>query len=163
MTVRMIFSRSSNGYIGKDNQLLFSIPEDMAEFKRKTQGHTVVMGRKTWESIPPKFRPLPNRRNIVITSSQDVEAFAGATVMRSLDEVFATYQDIEDITLIGGESIYQEGMSRADEIHETLVTKAFDGDARAPFIDPQRWMTSSSSAFKTHNELNYQFNTYVRK
>lgn len=162
MTVRLIFAQSSNGFIGKDNQLLFQIPEDMKQFKEKTQGSTVIMGRRTWESIPEKFRPLPNRRNIVI-SSQMADGNPGVEVWTSLKAAIEAAQGHGPIWIIGGERLYEEGLQYADEIHETHVVQSFEGDARAPVIDHKLWTRVSESPFKVHDELMYQFNIYVRK
>jgi dihydrofolate reductase len=162
MTVRLIFAQSTNGFIGKDNKLLFQIPEDMKQFKEKTDGSTVIMGRLTWESLPAKFRPLPNRRNIVI-SSKMADSNPGVEVWTSLKAAIDAARGAGPIWIIGGERLYAEGLLYADEIHETLVTKSFDGDARAPVIDHNLWKRASQSPFKVHNELMYQFNIYLRK
>lgn len=162
MTVRLIFAQSSNGFIGKDGQLLFTIPEDMKVFKEKTVGSTVVMGRKTWESIPEKFRPLPKRRNIVVSSLM-ADGNPGVEVATSLKTAIDMAGGHGPIWIIGGEQMYKEGLQYADEIHETLVHESFEGDARAPVIDHHVWKRVSSSEEKSHGNLLYQFNIYVRK
>lgn len=164
--IGMIFAQSSNGFIGKDNQLLFSIPADMKLFKKLTDGKIVIMGRKTWDSLPAKFRPLPNRVNIVLTTQAQVligkPEYEGATLSRSLKEAIDIAKTIGDIWIIGGESVYKEAMKYVDVIHQTFVTKEFVGDAKAPFIDANVWTPETGKPFMEHNGLLYQFNIYNR-
>lgn len=162
--IGLIFAQSSNGFIGKDGQLLFQIPEDMKRFKDLTEGGVVIMGRKTWESLPEKFRPLPNRTNIVLTRER-VGNFENAEIATDLESVLLNLhrQSETNVWIIGGESVYSEAIEYADVIHQTLVTKEFEGDARAPFIEPEVWVPETGKPFKEHQGLYYQFNTYRRK
>lgn len=144
--------------------MLFQIPEDMKRFKDLTEGGVVIMGRKTWESLPEKFRPLPNRVNIVLTRER-VGNFSNAEIATDLQSVLLNLQRQSEtnVWIIGGESIYSEAIKYADVIHQTLVTKEFEGDARAPFIDPEVWVPETGKPFKEYQGLYYQFNTYRRK
>jgi dihydrofolate reductase len=164
--IGLIFAQSSNGFIGKDGKLLFQIPEDMKRFKDLTSGGAVIMGRKTWDSLPSKFKPLPNRDNFVIsrTHTNYDEGFEGCKIFDNLKDVIAIAGlNGKDTWIIGGESAYSEGIEHANVIHQTLVTKEFDGDAKAPYIDPDVWIPETGKPFKEHNGLYYQFNTYRRK
>jgi len=136
-----------NRVIGKDNRLLWNIPEDMAHFKALTAGHTVVMGRKTWESLPPRFRPLPGRRNIVISRQADYTA-PGAEVADSLENALklaSTQGPTADsmvaatVFIIGGEQIYRQAMAVADRLEITEVDLEPEGDAWFPEIAAVDW------------------------
>lgn len=119
--------------LGKNGQLLWRIPEDMQRFKTLTIGHPVIMGRKTWESIPEKFRPLPERTNIIITRDAGYTA-SGAIVAHSLEEALEKARGIEseEIFIIGGAQIYAESLSKADRLYLTLVDSDDEADAFFP-------------------------------
>ncbi|RYY68376.1 MAG: dihydrofolate reductase, partial [Comamonadaceae bacterium] len=101
MKLGMVYARARNGVIGKDGVMPWHLPEDLAHFKRLTLGCPVIMGRKTWESLPPKFRPLPGRRNIVVTRNRDWSA-AGAETADSLEQAIARVEDVSHAWVIGG-------------------------------------------------------------
>ena len=124
---------AKNRVIGKDNRLLWNIPEDMAHFKALTAGHTVVMGRKTWESLPPRFRPLPGRRNIVISRQKDYAA-PGAEVADSLENALKLALTATTVFVIGGGQIYRQAMPLADRLEITEVDLEPEGDAWFPEI-----------------------------
>ncbi|HRH14585.1 MAG TPA: dihydrofolate reductase [Azonexus sp.] len=143
----IIAAVARNRVIGRHNQLLWNIPEDMAHFKALTTGHTVVMGRKTWESLPPRFRPLPGRRNIVITR-QTAYAAPGAEIADSLENALrlaSTLGPAADsmvattIFIIGGEQVYTQAMAVADRLEITEVDLEPEGDAWFPEVDPVDW------------------------
>jgi len=134
----IIAAVAKNRVIGRDNQLLWNIPEDMAHFKALTAGHTVVMGRKTWESLPPRFRPLPGRRNIVITRQPDYAA-PGAEVADSLENALKLASTATVAFIIGGEQIYTQAMAVADRLEITEVDQAPEGDAWFPEIAAVDW------------------------
>ena len=143
----IIAAVARNRVIGKDNRLLWNIPEDMAHFKALTAGHTVVMGRKTWESLPPRFRPLPGRRNIVISRQADYTA-PGAEVADSLENALklaSTQGPAADsmvaatVFIIGGEQIYKQAMAVADRLEITEVDLEPEGDAWFPEIAAVDW------------------------
>ena len=134
----IIAAVARNRVIGKDNRLLWNIPEDMAHFKALTSGHTVVMGRKTWESLPPRFRPLPGRRNIVISRQPDYAA-PGAEVADSLENALKLASTAAVVFVIGGEQIYTQAMAVADRLEITEVDLAPEGDAWFPEIAAVDW------------------------
>ena len=141
----IIAAVAKNRVIGKDNRLLWNIPEDMAHFKALTTGQTVVMGRKTWESLPERFRPLPNRRNIVISRQADYAA-PGAEVATSLEMALNSASTAERVFIIGGEQIYRQAMPLADRLEITEVDGEPDGDAWFPEIAAVDWEKQQKSA-----------------
>ncbi|MGB8545354.1 MAG: dihydrofolate reductase [Azonexus sp.] len=134
----VIAAVASNRVIGKDNRLLWNIPEDMAHFKALTSGHTVIMGRKTWESLPPRFRPLPGRRNIVI-SRQAHYAAPGAELAGSLENALKLASTAATVFIIGGEQIYRQAMAVANRLEITEVDLEPEGDAWFPEIAAVDW------------------------
>jgi len=131
--------------LGKDNRLLWQIPEDLKRFKALTSGHPVVMGRKTWDSLPEKFRPLPNRTNIVVTR-QDGFVAEGATVVHSLDEALAAAGSADEIFIIGGGELYAAALPQADRLYLTLVDDDTEGDAFFPAYDDFNTILTDESA-----------------
>ena len=140
----MIAAVAKNRVIGKGNKLLWNIPEDMARFKVLTAGHTVIMGRKTWESLPPRFRPLPVRRNGVITRQTDYAA-PGAEVAGSLENALQRASTAAVAFIIGGEQIYTQAMAVADRLEITEVDQEPEGDARFPEIAAVDWEKAAES------------------
>jgi dihydrofolate reductase len=130
--IALIWAQSTNGVIGRDNELPWRIPEDLARFRELTQGSTVVMGRRTWESLPPKFRPLPGRRNIVLTGTAGYDA-DGAEVVASLDAAIASVRG--DLWVVGGAAVYAAALVLADRLVVTDVDVEVVGDVFAPTID----------------------------
>jgi dihydrofolate reductase len=150
MSITLILARAENGIIGKDGAIPWHISDDLKRFKALTLGKTVVMGRKTWDSLPKK--PLPGRRNIVVTRDADWRA-EGAENM-SLDTALAQ----PDIFVIGGAEIYREALARADRIELTQVHKVFDGDARFDF-DLKAWREIAREDHATPEGLRYSYVT----
>lgn len=135
--VSAIVAMDEGRVIGRDGGLPWHLPEDLAHFKRLTTGHIVIMGRKTWESLPPKFRPLPNRVNIVV--SRDVGGLNLPTGVRgacSVQEALALGQSIatseQRLWVIGGAQIYAAALPLCNELHVTVVRGVHEGDARFP-------------------------------
>jgi dihydrofolate reductase len=153
----IIAAVARNRVIGKDNRLLWNIPEDMARFKALTSGHTVIMGRKTWESLPPRFRPLPGRRNIVI-SRQTGYATPGAELADSLENALKLASTATTVFIIGGEQIYQQAMAVADRLEITEVDLEPEGDAWFPEIAAVNW----EKATKTEG-AGFAFVTYRKR
>jgi dihydrofolate reductase len=150
----IIAAVARNRVIGKDNKLLWNIPEDMAHFKALTSGHTVIMGRKTWESLPPRFRPLPGRRNIVISRQKDYAA-PGAELADSLENALKLASTAATVFIIGGEQIYTQAMAVADRLEITEVDLEPEGDAWFPEIAAVDWEKSAETTgavftFKTY-------------
>ena len=153
----IIAAVARNRVIGKDNTLIWNIPADMAHFKALTSGQTVIMGRKTWESLPPRFRPLPGRRNIVISRQRDYAA-PGAELADSLDSALDLAASAETAFVIGGEQIYRQAMAVADRLEITEVDLQPDGDAWFPEIPAAEWNKAASTAGD-----GYAFVTYRRR
>jgi dihydrofolate reductase len=134
-TVRMVWARSPDGVIGAGGALPWHLPEDLRLFRALTVGSTVVMGRRTWESLPPRFRPLPGRRNVVLSSTLDHEE-AGVDVARSVEQVLAIGGDL---WVIGGGAVYAAFLPHADEVVVTEVDARPAGDTTAPELGPE-WL-----------------------
>lgn len=154
---------AGNRVIGNNNQLLWKIPEDMKRFKTLTAGRPVIMGRKTWESIPLKFRPLPGRTNLVITRQKDYVA-EGSTVCNSLEEAVAeatTAPGAEELFVIGGAQIYEEALSVANRLYLTIVYGNYSGDA---FFPAYETIFTKKIEDEGHigNDLKFDFQTLER-
>ena len=160
MKLHLIFARSANGVIGQNNALPWHFPEDMAHFKRTTLGSTVIMGRKTWDSLPSKFRPLPGRVNIVVTRQADWQA-AGALCAHSLPEAVTLCPADSDAWVIGGAEIYAQALSLASTAVVTEIDKAFDGDAFAPLFGPE-WTEIPGEPKKSVEGFSFRFITYQK-
>lgn len=155
----LIWAQSTSGVIGRDGAIPWQLPEDMARFKDLTMGHTVIMGRRTWESLPVKFRPLPGRRNVVLTRNPHYEA-QGAEVITSLDDVLA----LPDTWVIGGSEIYHLAMPAATRCEVTEVEidlRLEDEDALAPMLN-ESWLGTAGDWQDSSSGLRYRFISYVR-
>ena len=131
MSVRLIWAQGPDGVIGADGDIPWDLPEDRRLFKALTLGSTVVMGRRTWESLPPRFRPLPGRRNVVLSRTLD-DAGAGGDVVASVADVLAAH---DELWVIGGAGVYEAFLPHADEAVVTELDGAFPGDTFAPRLD----------------------------
>lgn len=160
MPLHLIYARAANGVIGKGNALPWHLPEDMARFKQLTQGCPVVMGRKTWDSLPPRFRPLPGRTNIVITRQTDWHA-DGAVRAASLQDALQHTSAGQTVWIIGGAQVYAQALPLADRVEVTEIDKDFEGDAYAPQLDAP-WTESARSRHVSTNGLPFSFVSYVR-
>jgi dihydrofolate reductase len=136
MRVSLVVAMAANRVIGRDGTLPWSLPADLKNFKRVTLNKAIIMGRKTWESLPA--RPLPDRHNIILTRRVDFRA-NGGTVVRGLDEAFDHALGSDEVMVIGGEEIYRLALPRADRIYLTEVLGGFEGDARFPDLGPADW------------------------
>ena len=154
----MIFARAANGVIGNNNRMPWHLPEDMAHFKRLTQGWPVIMGRKTWDSLPPKFRPLPGRTNIVITRQPDWKE-NGAEPAASLADALKICARSEEVWIIGGAQIYAQAEPLADRIEVTEIAQDFEGDAFAPPLGSE-WIEAAREDHVSLNGLKFSFITY---
>ena len=134
--ISIIVAIASNNAIGKNNELLWHIPDDLKRFKRITTGKTVIMGKRTWESLPK--RPLPGRRNIVITDIRG-ETFQGAETAYSIAEAAEMCSNDDEAFIIGGGSIYRQFMPLADRLYITHVHKSTKADVFFPAIEPEIW------------------------
>lgn len=158
-TLILIAAVAKNRVIGRDNQLIWHLPEDMAHFKNVTQGHTVLMGRKTWESLPPRFRPLPGRRNLVLSRQPGYHA-DGAEVFAALPQALAACQPDETVFVIGGAEIYRQALPLADTLMLTEIDLAPEGDAYFPEFSAQEWQAVESTGGTSANHTRYAFVTY---
>ena len=158
--LHLIYARAANGVIGKDNALPWHLPEDMAHFKRTTLGCPVIMGRKTWDSLPPKFRPLPGRTNIVVTRDPDWAA-EGATRANSLDSARALCPPGSDAWVIGGAQIYAHALPLASTVVVTEIERDFEGDAWAPTLGPE-WGEVAREQHVSASGWAFAFVTYRR-
>ena len=156
----MIFARAANGVIGHNNAMPWHLPEDLAHFKKLTLGSPVIMGRKTWDSIPTKFRPLPGRQNVVITRQADWQA-AGAQSVGSLQDALALCQAASDVWIIGGAQVYAQAEPLAKRIEVTHIHKDFAGDAFAPTLGTQ-WLPSHPEEHTSSTGLTFSFITYTK-
>lgn len=133
MSVGVIWAQAANGVIGRDGRLPWHLPEDLRLFRETTTGATVVMGRRTWDSLPAAVRPLPGRRNVVLTTRPG-RAAPGAVVAGSLEAALAG--SAGDVWVIGGASVYAAALPLADRLVVTELAEPFEGDVRAPEIPP---------------------------
>ena len=157
MPIALIAAVSDNNCIGKNGSLPWNIPEDMKRFKEITRSKIVIMGRKTWESIPEKFRPLPHRLNVVITRQIDYPLPVGVERYNSIDEAL-TRHAADEVMVIGGAEIYAQTIDRADTLYITRIHQHVDGDAFFPAIDLHHWHEASR---EDHPE--FSFLTYTKK
>ena len=139
--IGLIWAQAANGVIGRGNAIPWHIPEDMTHFREVTHGATVVMGRRTWESLPARFRPLPGRRNVVLTRDEGWTA-DGAEVVHDLAAALTG-----DCWVIGGADVYAAALPRADVLEVTELQDPYDGDVRAPAIDPS-WRVDADSGWQ---------------
>ncbi len=157
----MIAAVAENNALGKNNDLLWHLPNDFKRFKEITSGHHIVMGRKTFESFP---KPLPNRTHVIITRQKDFQ-FEGCIVVSDLEKAIAACTKTEDIYIIGGGEIYTQSISFADQLDITRVHHSFDADVYFPEIDPEIWELTNET-FNTKDEkhlFDYTFQTFVRR
>ena len=156
----VIAAVAGNGVIGLDNRLPWHLPADLRHFKALTTGRTVIMGRRTWESLPDKFRPLPGRHNIVVTRNAGYQA-EGAAVVTSLSAAVAAAQS-DEAFVIGGAELYAAAMPLADRLQLTEIDAAFDGDTHFPVIDRREWCETAREAHRDETGPGYAFVTYER-
>jgi len=149
----LIAAAAENNALGKDNQLLWHLPDDFKRFKQQTTGHHIIMGRKTFESFP---KPLPNRTHVIITR-QHYDAPDGCIVVDSLEKAIAVCPKDEDIFVIGGGEIYKLAMPVADKIDLTRVHTVKDADTFFPEIDPSQWRLASSEFHPKDEKHAYDF------
>ncbi len=158
--LHLIYARAANGVIGKDNALPWHLPEDMAHFKRTTLGCPVIMGRKTWDSLPVKFRPLPGRTNIVVTRDPDWAA-EGATRANSLEAARDLCPAGSDAWVIGGAQVYAHALPLASTVVVTEIAREFEGDAFAPTLGVE-WQETARDSHAAASGMPYAFVTYTR-
>lgn len=161
MTLSIIVAASENNVIGHNNKLIWHLPADLKHFKVLTTGHSIIMGRKTFESIG---KALPNRRNIVITSQKEYQA-PGCELVADIPEALAKVCEEEEAFIIGGGTIYNALWNQADRLYLTRVHTVSTGDISIPDVDHQVWQEIKREDFEPDekNEYAYSFIDYCRK
>jgi dihydrofolate reductase len=160
--ISIIVAVAENLAIGKNNDLLWHIPQDMKRFKAITTGHTIIMGKRTYESLPR--RPLPNRRSIVITDDPK-DCFEGCIMAGSIDDAIRQCNPEEENFVIGGASVYSRFLPLADRLYLTMVHKEFEGDVFFPGLNMQDWSLVSQEDFPPDdkNDFSFSIRVYDRK
>lgn len=161
MALNLIFARARNGVIGNNNTLPWHLPEDLAHFKATTLGQPVIMGRKTWDSLPQKFRPLPGRMNIVVTRQADWQS-EGAHVAHSIEAALQACPSNAQPWVIGGAELYRMAMPLATRVVVTEIDADFEGDAFAPELDSS-WYESSRDKHQAANGLHFSFVNWLKR
>jgi dihydrofolate reductase len=159
--ITLIAAAAENNALGKDNDLLWHLPEDFKRFKQITSGHYIIMGRKTFESFP---KPLPNRTHIIITRQKEYLA-DGCLVVHSLEEALEISPQNEEVFIIGGAQIYKQALPFADKIDLTRVHIELDADAFFPEFNTSEWnLVFSEKHFKDEkHQFDFTFETYIKK
>lgn len=159
--ISIIVAIAENYAIGKNNDLLWHIPEDLKRFKRITSGHKIIMGKRTYESLP--YRPLKNRTNIVI-SDVPGDHYEGCVMAYSIKEAINLCNQKEECFVIGGGMVYRQFMPLADKLYITWVHKEFDADTFYPEIDPGIWKETGREKGEGEGlDFSYSFVTYIRR
>jgi dihydrofolate reductase len=159
MKLGLIYARARNGVIGKDGSLPWHLPEDLAHFKQVTLGCPVIMGRKTWDSLPPRFRPLPGRQNIVVTRQAHWNE-QGAARAPSFEDALALCRDRPQVWVIGGAEIFAQAAPLAHIAELTEIEQDFEGDVFAPALGLE-WKEISRERHISSGGLHYSFATYT--
>lgn len=162
MKISMIAAMGKNRVIGKNNDIPWHLPDDFQYFKDTTKGHCVIMGRKNWESLPHKFKPLPGRTNIVITRQEGYIA-DGGQVTDSLENALeiAQQKGEKEAFIIGGGEIYRMGLEWADKIYLTEINGVFDGQVTFPEFDKEKWKETSRIQHPKDSKHLYSFDFVV--
>jgi dihydrofolate reductase len=157
----MIAAAAENNALGKDNKIVWHLPNDFKRFKLLTSGHHIIMGRKTFESFE---KPLPNRTHIIITRQHNYKA-DGCIIVESMENALDACPSNEDSFIIGGGEIYSLGMPYADKLEITRVHESFDADAYFPEIDKNEWIidTTEFNAKDQNHKFDYTYETFLRK
>lgn len=157
MSLTVIAAVARNGVIGRDNRLIWHLPDDLKRFKALTMGRAIIMGRKTFESLPGV---LPGRAHYVLTGQRDYEAPAGVAVFHSVEALLAALPEGENF-VIGGAALYAELLPHADKLMLTEIDRDYEGDAVFPAFDRSGWTVTEEEAGE--GEIPHRFVTYVRK
>lgn len=156
--IALVAAVAKNNVIGAKNDLPWYIPEDLKKFKELTTGKTVLMGRKTFESILKRLqKPLPNRKNVVVTRDASYKVPEGVCLHQSIDAALI-HHEIEEVMVAGGGEIFKQTIDRADKLYITEVDKEILGDTYFPDIDPQKWQETSRE-----KKDGYSFVEYVKR
>ena len=166
MILSLIVAAANHGVIGENNQLLWKLPDDMRWFKEKTMGHVVIMGRKTYDSIPAAQRPLPGRMNVVISRTMDKtnNDVKGAWVSDDLSHAIKMAMKMgpgKEVFVIGGGQIYKQALPLADRVYLTQVHGTFEGDTFFPKLSPQEWRETSRESHPADSRHGYTFDFVI--
>ena len=165
MEIALIYARAANGTIGKNGTMPWHLPEDLAHFKRLTNGCPVIMGRKTWDSLPARFRPLPGRRNIVITRQPDWHENGVQRASSLLEALQMCEHESGTVWVMGGAQIYAQALPLAGRVEVTEIAQDFDGDAFVPVLGPE-WVQATREDHRgadDHSTLPFSFVCYLRQ
>jgi dihydrofolate reductase len=164
MIISLIAALTKNHVIGKNNDLPWHLPDDMKYFMQTTKEHHIIMGRKNYESIPEKFRPLPNRTNIVVTRQKDFDA-PGCWVVNTLEDgmALALAEGEDELFIIGGSEIYALGMNYADQLYLTEIDTTLEGDTYFPSFNGDEWQEVSRNHHIADSRHAYSFDFVVYK
>lgn len=162
MQIALIYAVAANGVIGRNGSMPWHVPEDLAHFRALTSGCPVIMGRKTWDSLPERFRPLPGRRNIVITRQDGWQA-RGAEVAHSLEQALevARSTQADTVWVMGGAQVYAQALPLADRVEVTHIEQEFEGDAYAPALGPE-WQPQEQKTCTSAQGMQLRFVRYMR-
>lgn len=155
--ITVIAAVAKNNVIGAKGKLAWHLPEDLRHFKTLTTGKTVLMGERTWHSLPEKARPLPNRKNVVVTHDPNFAAPDGVLVYLSLDQALDELSPSQEVMVMGGAMVYAQAIKRADKLEITLLNREVEGDVFFPQIEPAIW---KETAREPHD--GFAFVTYER-
>lgn len=161
-TTSIIVAIAENNAIGNNNELLWHIPNDLKRFKKLTSGHQVLMGKRTWESLP--IRPLPNRENIVLTDIPG-EIIEGCTMAYSIEDALSKMKDDKECFVMGGGMVYKQFLDKADKLYITHIHKSFKADTFFPEINYNDWELIEEENHQPEGNLDFSFTytIYVRK
>ena len=159
--ITIIAAVAENNALGKDNQLLWHLPDDFKRFKNITSGYHIIMGRKTFESFP---KPLPNRTHVIITRQKDYQP-EGCLIVNSLSKAISVCPKDEELFIIGGGEIYKQSIEMADKLDITRVHHTFDADTFFPEIDLTKWKLTSEeyNPKDEKHRFDFTFETYLKK
>jgi len=160
--ITIIVATDRNNGIGYNNSLLAHIPGDLRRFKEITMGHCLIMGKKTWESLPNK--PLAGRKNIVLTDNE-LDCFKCAETARSIDEALSLCEPGKEIFIIGGGSVYRQFLPLAERLMVTHIHREFPADTFFPAISPDEWYVSEQEDYLSEDpsEISFSYTTYLRR
>ncbi len=162
MKLSLVAAVARGGVIGRGGGVPWQIPEDMRRFRALTVGHPVVMGRRTWDSLPERFRPLPGRRNVVLTRDPDWSA-AGAERAGSIDDALRLLGEAPKVFVIGGGEVYASALPLADELLLTEIDAEVEGDTAFPPFDRSEFEETSRESHVSQNGMSFSFVTYARR
>jgi dihydrofolate reductase len=158
----LVAAVAHGGVIGREGTIPWRIPEDMARFRELTTGHAVVMGRRTWDSLPDRFRPLPGRRNVVVTRNPAWRA-GGADAAESLEAALTLLEQEGRVFVIGGAELYAAALPLADELLLTEIELDVAGDTFFPPYDPREFVTAERTPLSSADGTSFAFVRYVRR